>query len=38
LLGAWTGRKIIGHISDRAFVVLVEIGLVVAGVLFIAGL
>jgi uncharacterized membrane protein YfcA len=37
LLGAWTGKKIVGHISDRTFVVLVEIGLLTAGVLFLFG-
>src|SRR3954454_2891057 len=34
LLGAWAGRKIVGHIGDRLFVLLVEIGLLAAGVLF----
>jgi uncharacterized protein len=38
LLGAWTGKKIVGRISDRIFVLLVEIGLVAAGVLFLLGL
>jgi uncharacterized protein len=38
LAGVWTGRKIVGRISDRAFVLLVEIGLVTAGVLFLIGL
>jgi uncharacterized membrane protein YfcA len=37
LAGTWTGRKIVGRISDRVFVVLVEAGLLVAGVLFLAG-
>ncbi|WP_426513918.1 sulfite exporter TauE/SafE family protein [Dactylosporangium sp. McL0621] len=37
LAGAWVGRKIVGRISDRVFVVLVEGGLVVAGALFILG-
>lgn len=37
LLGAWIGRKIVGRISDRVFVSLVEAGLVVAGVLLLAG-
>jgi uncharacterized membrane protein YfcA len=37
LAGAWTGRRIVGRISDRVFVVLVEIGLVAAGVLFLIG-
>ena len=35
--GAWIGKKVVGRISDRVFVVLVEIGLVVAGVLFLIG-
>jgi uncharacterized membrane protein YfcA len=38
LLGAWAGRKIVGHIGDRLFVLLVEIGLLAAGVLFLIGL
>ena len=38
LAGAWVGKKIVGRISDRVFVVLVEIGLVAAGVLFLLGL
>jgi hypothetical protein len=38
LLGAWTGKKIVGRISDRVFVLLVEIGLVAAGLLFLLGL
>ena len=37
LAGAWLGKKIVGRISDRVFVILVEIGLVAAGVLFLAG-
>jgi len=36
--GAWVGRRIVGRISDRAFVVLVEAGLVAAGLLFLVGL
>ncbi len=32
--GAWVGRKIVGRLSDRVFVVLVEVGLLAAGVLF----
>jgi uncharacterized membrane protein YfcA len=38
LLGAWVGKKIVGHVSDRAFVNLVEIGLIAAGILFLIGL
>lgn len=38
LAGAWAGKKIVGRISDRVFVLLVAVGLVVAGLLFIAGL
>lgn len=37
LLGAWAGKKIVGRISDRIFVILVEIGLLAAGVLFLLG-
>jgi hypothetical protein len=38
LAGAWTGRKVVGRISDRAFVILVELGLLAAGTLFLIGL
>jgi uncharacterized membrane protein YfcA len=38
LAGVWTGKKIVAHISDLVFVLLVEIGLVAAGVLFLIGL
>ena len=38
LAGAWVGKKIVGRISDRVFVLLVEIGLVAAGLLFLIGL
>jgi uncharacterized membrane protein YfcA len=37
LAGAWVGKKLVGRISDRVFVLLVEAGLVGAGVLFLAG-
>ncbi|WP_239151702.1 sulfite exporter TauE/SafE family protein [Virgisporangium aurantiacum] len=37
LAGAWVGKRVVGRISDRTFVVLVEAGLVTAGVLFLAG-
>ncbi|MDZ5443637.1 MULTISPECIES: sulfite exporter TauE/SafE family protein [Micromonospora] len=37
LAGAWVGRRVVGRISDRVFVVLVEAGLVVAAVLLLAG-
>jgi uncharacterized membrane protein YfcA len=37
LAGAWVGKKIVGRISDRVFVLLVEAGLVVAGALFLGG-
>jgi uncharacterized membrane protein YfcA len=37
LAGTWAGKKVVGRISDRVFVVLVEAGLLVAGVLFLAG-
>jgi hypothetical protein len=33
LLGAWVGKKIVGRISDRMFVLLVEFGRLAAGVL-----
>jgi uncharacterized protein len=38
LAGAWVGKKIVGRISDRVFVLLVEIGLLIAGALFLFGL
>ncbi|MEV4620715.1 sulfite exporter TauE/SafE family protein [Asanoa sp. NPDC049573] len=38
VLGAWVGRTVVGRISDRVFVLLVEVGLVAAGVLFLVGL
>jgi uncharacterized membrane protein YfcA len=38
LLGARVGKKIVGRISDRVFVTLVEIGLLAAGALFLVGL
>jgi uncharacterized membrane protein YfcA len=37
LAGAWVGKRIVGRISDRVFVLLVELGLVAAGALFLAG-
>ncbi|GID96329.1 sulfite exporter TauE/SafE family protein [Amorphoplanes digitatis] len=37
LLGAGAGRWIVARVSDRVFVLLVEIGLVAAGVLFLVG-
>jgi uncharacterized membrane protein YfcA len=37
LAGAWVGKQIVGRVSDRVFVILVEAGLVVAGLLFLAG-
>ncbi|GIM93165.1 sulfite exporter TauE/SafE family protein [Paractinoplanes toevensis] len=37
LAGVWVGKKIVGRISDRVFVILVEIGLIAAGVLLLAG-
>ncbi|GIJ12257.1 hypothetical protein ACFFMR_04980 [Micromonospora andamanensis] len=38
LAGAWVGKKFVGRVSDRRFVRLVEIGLLAAGALFLAGL
>lgn len=37
LAGAWAGKNIVGWISERAFNVLVELGLLAAGALFLAG-
>lgn len=38
LAGAWVGKRIVGRISDCAFVICVEIGLLAAGAFFLAGL
>jgi uncharacterized membrane protein YfcA len=38
LAGAWAGKKVVSRINDRLFVALVEGGLAVAGLLFLAGL
>jgi uncharacterized membrane protein YfcA len=35
--GAWVGKRIVGRITDRVFVIVVEAGLVGAGVLFLLG-
>jgi len=37
IAGAWVGRRIVGRISDRTFVIAVEVGLIVAGLLFLFG-
>jgi uncharacterized protein len=37
LAGVWVGKQIVGRISDRVFVILVELGLVAAGVLLLVG-
>jgi uncharacterized membrane protein YfcA len=37
MLGAWAGRHVVNRISERVFVVVVEIGLVVSAVLLLAG-
>jgi uncharacterized membrane protein YfcA len=38
LLGAWVGKHVVGRISDHLFVLLVELGLLVAATLFLIGL
>jgi hypothetical protein len=38
LAGAWTGKKLLGRISEGAFVALVEAGLLAAGALFLIGI
>jgi uncharacterized protein len=38
LAGAWAGKKLVERISENLFVILVEIGLIVASMLFLAGL
>jgi uncharacterized protein len=37
MLGAWVGRHVVHHISDRVFVVAVELGLLVSAALLLAG-
>jgi uncharacterized membrane protein YfcA len=37
LAGAWTGKRIVGRMSDRLFVRLIEAGLVAAAVIFLIG-
>ena len=37
LLGAWLGKHVVGRIGDRLFVLLVELGLLVAAALFLIG-
>lgn len=36
--GVWAGKKVVARISDRVFVILVEAGLIAAGLLFLTGL
>ncbi|MCX5555372.1 sulfite exporter TauE/SafE family protein [Streptomyces sp. NBC_00038] len=38
LAGAWAGKRLVTRISDQAFVRLIEAGLVISGLLFLAGL
>jgi uncharacterized membrane protein YfcA len=38
LLGAWTGKAVVGRISDTTFTALVEVGLLAAGVLYLGGI
>ncbi len=37
MLGAWAGRHVVRRISERAFVLVVEVGLLVSAVLLLAG-
>lgn len=37
LIGAWLGKRTVDRLHDKLFVALVEIGLVVAGLLFLVG-
>lgn len=37
LLGSWLGKHTVDRLSERLFVILVEVGLVVAGLLFLSG-
>ncbi len=38
LLGSWVGKRIADRLSERVFVLVVEVGLLVAGGIFLAGL
>jgi uncharacterized membrane protein YfcA len=38
LAGAWTGKRIVGRMSDALFVRLVEAGLVISGMFFLLGI
>lgn len=37
IAGAWVGKKLVDRLDDKVFVLLVEAGLVVSGVLYLAG-
>ncbi|MEU2610245.1 hypothetical protein ABZ570_01455 [Micromonospora sp. NPDC007271] len=37
LAGTWVGKRIVGRIRDRTFVICVEVGFIAAGALFLAG-
>jgi uncharacterized membrane protein YfcA len=37
MLGAWVGRLVLRRISERAFVLVVEVGLLVSAVLLLVG-
>jgi uncharacterized membrane protein YfcA len=38
MLGAWAGKRTLDHVSDKLFVLLVEVGLVISGTLLLVGL
>ncbi|GAA5167019.1 hypothetical protein GCM10023321_59040 [Pseudonocardia eucalypti] len=38
LLGTWAGKKIVTPLSEGIFVIVVEVGLLAAGLLFLIGL
>jgi uncharacterized membrane protein YfcA len=38
LLGTWTGKQVLRHTTDRLFIALVELALLTAGTMFLAGL
>jgi uncharacterized membrane protein YfcA len=38
LVGAWVGKKTVPRMSRRQFVVVIEVGVLLAGAAFVAGL
>jgi uncharacterized membrane protein YfcA len=38
MLGAWVGKRTLDHVSETFFVILVEVGLVISGILLLSGI